>query len=220
MIIKTRGIVLGYVKYGETSIICKIYTEENSIQSFIINGIRKSKSKNTALYQPLTILDLVIYYKENSGIQRIKEAKFDTIYNSLHTDIKKISVCYYMSEFLSKILKSSEIHESQFNFIVNSLIAFDNIENQFSNFHIQFFIKLTKFYGIDILSSTQLSPSGSEDELLRFIDHCINKNYEVKYNSNNILRNKVLNLLTEYYSRHMDINIKLNSTEVLKEIFN
>ena len=32
-------------------------------------------------------LDLVIYYKENSGIQRIKEAKFDTIYNSLHTYI-------------------------------------------------------------------------------------------------------------------------------------
>lgn len=220
MIIKTRGIVLGYVKYGETSIICKIYTEENSIQSFIINGIRKSKSKNTALYQPLTILDLVIYYKENSGIQRIKEAKLDTIYNSLHRDIKKVSVCYFMSEFLSKILRSSETHESQFNFIVNSLVAFDNIENQYSNFHIQFFIKLTKFYGIDILSSSQLTPSGAEDKISRFIDHCINKNYEVKYNSNKILRNKVLNLLTEYYSRHMDINIKLNSTVVLKEIFN
>ena len=107
----------------------------------------------------------------------------------------------------------------QFNFIVNSLVVFDNIEGNYFNFHIQFFIKLTKFYGIDILSSSQLTPSGSEDKLFSYIDHCIN-NYEVKYNSNKILRNKVLNLLTEYYSRHMDISIKLKSTTVLKEIFN
>ena len=91
MIIKTKGIVLSYIKYGETSIICKIFTETISIQTFIINGIRKSKSKNIALYQPLTILDLVIYHKESSGIQRIKEAKLDVIYKTLHLDIKKIS---------------------------------------------------------------------------------------------------------------------------------
>ena len=128
MIIKTKGIVLSYIKYGETSIICKIFTETSSIQTFIINGVRKSKSKNIALYQPLNILDLVIYHKESSGIQRIKEAKLDVIYKSLHLDIKKISICYYISEFLSKILKSSEINEYQFNFIQDSLIVFDNIE--------------------------------------------------------------------------------------------
>ncbi|MBF28219.1 MAG: DNA repair protein RecO, partial [Flammeovirgaceae bacterium] len=27
MITKTRGVVLNYIKYGDTSIICKIYTE-------------------------------------------------------------------------------------------------------------------------------------------------------------------------------------------------
>ena len=220
MIIKTKGIVLGYVKFGETSIICKIYTEINSVQSFIINGIRKSKSKNIALYQPLTILDLVIYHKEKSNIQRIKEAKLDIIYKSLHLDIKKISVCYYMSEFLSKILRNTDIQENKFNFIKDSLIAFDNIQNGFSNFHIQFFIKLTKFYGIDLIDSNQLNNSELIGGLDSYIDKCIKNNYEVKINSNNILRNKVLNLITEYYSRHLDVNIKLKSTSVLKEIFN
>tara|TARA_B100000579_G_C22836904_1_gene859334 strand:+ start:444 stop:1106 length:663 start_codon:yes stop_codon:yes gene_type:complete len=220
VIIKTKGIVLGYVKYGETSIICKIYTEINSVQSFIINGIRRSKSKNIALYQPLTILDLVIYYKEKSNIQRIKEAKLDIIYKSLHLNIKKISVCYYMSEFLSKILRNTDTQENKFNFIKDSLIAFDDIQNGFSNFHIQFFIKLTKFYGIDLIESNQLNNSELITELDSYIDKCIKNNYEVKINSNNILRNKVLNLITEYYSRHLDVNIKLKSTSVLKEIFN
>ena len=43
---KTRGLVLSYIKYKETSIICKIFTESFGIQSYIINGIRNSKSKN------------------------------------------------------------------------------------------------------------------------------------------------------------------------------
>ena len=220
MIIKTKGIVLSYIKYGETSIICKIFTETSSIQTFIINGIRKSKSKNIALYQPLNILDLVIYHKESSGIQRIKEAKLDVIYKSLHLDIKKISICYYISEFLSKILKSSEINEYQFNFIQDSLIVFDNIEGNYSNFHIQFFLKLTKYYGIDIDNPNQLCTTGLSSKLFSYIDKCIISNYEVKIYSNNILRNKVLNLITEYYSKHMDISIKLKSRTVLKEIFN
>ena len=220
MIIKTKGIVLSYIKYGETSIICKIFTETSSIQTFIINGVRKSKSKNIALYQPLNILDLVIYHKESSGIQRIKEAKLDVIYKTLHLDIKKISICYYISEFLSKILKSSEINEYQFNFIQDSLIVFDNIGGNYSNFHIQFFLKLTKYYGIDIDNPNQLCTTGLSSKLFSYIDKCIISNYEVKIYSNNILRNKVLNLITEYYSKHMDISIKLKSTAVLKEIFN
>ena len=73
MITKTRGVVLNYIKYGDTSIICKIYTEQFGLQSYIINGIRNSKSKNIGLFQPLNILDLVVYYKKTSGLQRIKE---------------------------------------------------------------------------------------------------------------------------------------------------
>ena len=44
--------------------------------------------------------------------------------------------------------------------------------------------------------------------------------YEVKIKSNNILRNNVINLIIDYYSRNLDININLNSTNILKEIFN
>ena len=61
------GIVLNYIKYGDTSIICKIYTEQYGLQSYIINGVRNSKSKNIGLFQPLNILDMVVYYKKNSG---------------------------------------------------------------------------------------------------------------------------------------------------------
>ena len=104
MIDKTKGLVLSYIKYGDSSIICKIFTDSFGLQSYIINGIRNSKSKNIALYQPLNILNMVVYHKNSSGIQRIKEAKLDVIYSSVHNDMKKVSVCFFISEFLYKSL--------------------------------------------------------------------------------------------------------------------
>ena len=220
MITKTKGIVLNYIKYGDTSIICKIYTKSFGVQSYIINGIRNSKSKNIGLYQPLNILDLVVYNKKNSGLNRIKESKLDHPYNSLHLHIKKVSICFFLSEFLSKILQTEEDHENKFEFIINSLIVFDNLKDSYSNFHIQFLIKFSKYYGIDILDHSQMTGTKNKNDIGTFIEECINNDYEVKIKSNNILRNNVINLIIEYYSRNLDVNIKLNSTSILKEIFN
>jgi len=221
MISKTKGLVLSYIKYGDTSIICKIFTDSFGLQSYIINGIRNSKSKNIALYQPLNILDMVVYHKKNSGVQRIKEAKLDVIYTSIHNDMKKVSVCFFLSEFLSKILNNESYQEDKFDFIQNSLIEFDRLNSRFSNFHIQFLIKLSKYYGIDIISLDQLIVSNNTDKVLDdFVQKCIDENYQGNINSNNILRNKVINLIIEYFSIHLEINIKLKSTDVLKEIFN
>jgi len=221
MINKTKGLVLNYIKYGDSSIICKIFTEAFGLQSYIINGIRNSKSKSIALYQPLNILHMVVYHKKSSGIHRIKEAKLDVIYMSIHNDMKKISVCFFVSEFLSKILNNEDNQDDKFNFIQNSLIEFDKLNINFSNFHIQFLIKLSRYYGIDIISFSQLNNTNhSEKQINEFIQKCIDSSYKGNINSNNILRNKVINLIIEYFSNHLEINIKLKSTEVLKEIFN
>ena len=220
MITKTRGIVLNYIKYGDTSIICKIYTEQFGLQSYIINGIRKSKSKNIGLFQPLNILDLVVYHKKTSGLQRIKESKLDYAYKTLHLDMKKISVCFFLSEFLNRISQNDDYQKDNFDFIKDSLIVFDRLEVNYSNFHIQFLIKLSKYFGIDIGNSKHLIGENVKDDINLFVDACINNRYEVKIKSNNILRNNVINLIIEHYSRNLDININLNSTNILKEIFN
>jgi len=221
MINKTKGLVLNYIKYGDSSIICKIFTNSFGLQSYIINGIRNSKTKNIALYQPLNILNMVVYHKNNSGIQRIKEAKLDVIYSSIHVNMKKVLVCFFISEFLSKILNNESNQEEKFGFMQSSLIEFDKLDNKFSDFHVQFLIKLSRYYGIDIISSDQLNNSNySEKQLNEYIQKCIDGGYKVNINSNNIFRNKVINLIIEYFSQHLEINIKLKSTEVLKEIFN
>jgi DNA repair protein RecO (recombination protein O) len=76
MLQKTSGIVLGFLRYGDSSIITRVYTEEYGLQSYIVNGVRSAKAKNKiSLYQPLTLLDLVVYHKENKDLKRISEVK-------------------------------------------------------------------------------------------------------------------------------------------------
>ena len=115
MIYKTKGIVLNFIKFKESSIICKIFTESFGLQSYIINGVRSSnKNKNMSLFQPLTILDLIVYNKRSANLQRLKEMKIDVIYMTNHTDIKKISVCIFLSELLGKILSNEPNQNEKF----------------------------------------------------------------------------------------------------------
>ena len=102
MLHKTKGIVFRYTRYGETSIIVNIFTELFGLQSYIVNGVRsKSPKSKMALYQPLMLLDLVVYHKENAGIMRIKEVKSLYPYRTLFSDIYKSAVALFINEVLN-----------------------------------------------------------------------------------------------------------------------
>src|SRR5687768_16731291 len=106
MLHKTRGIVFRFTKYGETSIIVNIFTELFGIQSYIVNGVRSKSAKNRiALFQPMTLLDLVVYYRENASIKRIKEIKCLHPYQTVTTDVRKSAVAMFINEVLNKTVK-------------------------------------------------------------------------------------------------------------------
>src|SRR6187200_113375 len=101
MLHKTRGVVFRFTKYGESSIIVNIFTEMFGLQSYIVNGVRSRTVKSRiALYQPLTLLDLVVYHRENANINRIKEVKCLYPYQSIPTDIKKSALAIFIMEVI------------------------------------------------------------------------------------------------------------------------
>ena len=220
MTYKTKGIVLNFIKFKESSIICKIFTESFGLQSYIVNGVRSSNKTKMRLFQPLTILDLVVYNKNSANIQRLKEMKIDVIYMTNHTDIKKISVCIFLSELLSKILSNEPNQNQKFNFLYNSFLIYDSLEKNIKNFHIQFLLKLTKFFGFQISDSSQITKAYlNKKEQNDFVMNCISMDYNSKIQSNYSERNDVLNSLIIYFSQSLGVNIKLKSLQVLKEVF-
>ncbi|MCH7535011.1 MAG: DNA repair protein RecO, partial [Bacteroidetes bacterium] len=147
MLYNTKGLVIKYIKYSETSIIATIYTEIFGMQSYFLNGVRskKSKIKINAL-QPLSCLDLVVYHKENKNLNRIKELILHP-YQSIPNNVYKTSMVFFIAEIIQKSVKEEEHNIDLFEFLESSIKLLDLQESNFSNFHLLFLIKLSRFLG-------------------------------------------------------------------------
>ena len=105
MLHKTR-VCFQVSKYVERPLIVNIFTSLFGLQSYIVNGVRSKNSKNRiALYQPLTLLDLVVYHRENANINRIREIKCLYPYQTITTDIRKSAIAIFLNEVLNKTVK-------------------------------------------------------------------------------------------------------------------
>ena len=222
MVSKTNGIVLNYIKYKETSIISKIYTKEFGLKSYLINGIRTKKGKfNISSFQPLSLLELVVYENKNSQIGRIKELKFDKIYFTNHHVQKKISICLFISEVLLRLITFQVPDINQFNFVRNSLIELDKIVDNYENFHIIFLIKFSKYLGFEISNISDFSNIKFENELvISFLSEIIISEYSSNIKSTSSVRNKALEIIIVYFREKTELNINFNSNRILKNIFN
>jgi DNA repair protein RecO (recombination protein O) len=225
---QTKGIVISNTKYGETSIVCKVYTENFGLQTYIINGVRKKKGKSI-YYQPLSLLDLTVYHKEKSTLQRVKEAKPFYQYQSLPYAIEKSSIAFFMAEVLQKCLREEEENIPLFNFIWQSLIALDTQELD-SQFHLHFLLQLSSFLGFypntidgnegyfDMINGTFVNSIPTHKHYFEDTEPLL-----TLLNGHSVLKkNKrfLLEKLIEYYRLHIEGFSNLKTLPVLETIFN
>jgi len=148
---KTKGIVLRVVKYGETSVIVTIFTELFGIQSYMVNGVRTTSKKGTSkanLFQPASLLDMVVYHNDIKNIQRIKEYKWSFLYRHVFFDVIKNAVALFMVELLQKTLKQPESNPDLYYFVEDAFMHLDRAEGQVvANFPLYFALHLATFYG-------------------------------------------------------------------------
>jgi DNA repair protein RecO (recombination protein O) len=151
---KTKGMVLRTVKYGDTSLIVTVYTELFGIQSYIVSGVRTSTKKGPGkanLFQPTSILDLVVYHNDLKHLQRIKEFKWDYLYKNLFFDVIKNAVALFMVELLLKCLKQPEPNADLFYFVEDAFIHLDEAEGPvLANYPLFFTLHLAGFFGFRI----------------------------------------------------------------------
>lgn len=145
--VKTRAIVLHSIKYGDNSLIVKMLTEEEGLQSFMVKNVFGKKSKmKAALFQNMTLLD-IISESGNGSLSFIKELSLAHYYKDISTNIKKSTIIFFISELLSKTITESETDTALFDFIFNSMIWLDEAEDNYVNFPIFFAIRLSAYLG-------------------------------------------------------------------------
>lgn len=221
MLSKTKGIVLSFIKFKETSIISKIYTEKLGLQSYIINRVRIKNSKfKISFFQPLSLLDLVVYTNKKNKLGRLNEVNFDHIYLTNHQHQKKISICLFLSEILLKMINFQKYDFNTFMFIRKSLIEFDNMKKNYENFHLQFLIKFSKFLGFEVSDISNFSNTHlQKKEVIVFLNQIIISDYSYHIKTTSLTRNKTLEIIIDYFREKTEMKINLNSISVLNKIF-
>lgn len=237
MLVNTKAIVLTSLKFGESDLIVKCYTEVG-IKSYLLKRIFKSKSNkiNIAYFQPLTQLNITANHNAKGNLNSIREVRLSHVYQSIPSNIFKQAITLFLAETLSYALQEEEKNENLFQFIETALIWFDNHEKT-ANFHLLFLLNLTKYLGFYPEMKNMVAPyfNLSEGhfsmnkpftnfvfgEKLILFKSLIGINFDaiesLQLNSKN--RTMVLEILLHYYELHLAGFKKPKSFTILKEVF-
>jgi DNA repair protein RecO (recombination protein O) len=221
MLIKTRGIVLSFLKYRETSIIARIYTERRGVQNYIVNGVRKAKPPGRiALFQPLTLLELVAYVpRQGSDLTRLSEFRCAEAFRTLPYEMRKSSVALFLSEVLSKSVREEEENEPLFRFLHDSILAFDEQTVGTENFALLFLLHLAGYLGFGVNTGGELIDqvvlAGTASG--QYFDQLLHTPAAVTI-PNGQVRRELLTVLIRYYQLHVEGLGEVKSLDILSEI--
>jgi len=220
MLHKTQGVVFRFTNYSETSIIVNIFTSAFGLQSYIVNGVRgKSGKGKIALYQPLTLLDLVVYYRENASILRIKEVKCIHPYQSITSDFHKSAIALFLNEIVNKTIKDQSHAKELCEFLIQSFTHFDLQQTNIENFHLIFLIRLSQHLGFRPTELAELMGGNfALDEEQLILTKLLTANYSDAIIMTNIQRRNILDLLIRFYVSHSDNFGELKSLSVVREL--
>ena len=239
MLQKTRAVVLNTIEYAEASLIVKAYTEQFGLQSFLVNGVRKNKSKHTpAIFQPLSLIEIVAFYKKPSGLHRASEVNAAPAFKNIPYDIIKTTMAFFLSEVIYKSIKEEEINPELFSFIDNSIQILDILDESVSRFHYCFLIQLTRYLGFYPHGKySNQSPwfdlqegifQESRPNHPYFLEPALSKLFSeltalsldeiIDFSITATDRKKILEGLITYYELHHTHGGKIKSHEVLMEI--
>lgn len=241
MLHNTPGIVLHQVKYSESSVIAKIYTELFGLQSYMIRGIHSKKSKiKSALLQHLTLVDLVVYHKAKNNIHNIREIKIAYPFQSIPYNIHKSSIAVFINEILYHVIKEEEANDDLFKFLFNAIQILDLKESNFTAFHYLFLIQLSKYLGFFPKTNYSVKNSNFDLEDGKFTNqkgpenlyipppystyisdlslHSFENLENIKISATH--RNQLIEILLNYYRLHLPVPLKIKSHLVLQTVLN
>ena len=237
---QSRAIVLRQIKYSETSLILKIYTEKEGLLSFIAKGVRGKKGKlRSAQFQVLNLLDLSYRETRKSELRQILDLKVINPFTDLPFNPVKRTIAIFIAELIQNTIKEQEQNLKLFEFLYNSIHWIDLSKQSYGHFHLLFMIKLTKHLGfypmIDGLNEA-LSFDLQQGVFIKYHSHqeyaidsevliawkqLINCNLE-NINSllfSNTIKRSLLQTLMTYYKLHLSHFKELKSHHILQTVF-
>lgn len=227
MLVKTHGLVLSYIRYKDSSIIVKIFTKDLGLKSYIVNGVRSLGSKSKmAFYQPLTLLELVVYNKETANLNRISELKLLQGYQRIPFDFKRSGIAMFVAEVLSKSIYEGYQNDAMFDFLESAMFHLDSELVNLTHFPSAFLIETSKYLGfapqsaVEFFEELQHQAVSVHDFRLEadYFDQLLKHSFSLEISTIGQARRNILDMLMTFYSLHLDQAQEWKSIKILRQI--
>ena len=237
MLYQTRAIVLRTVKYGETSLIVDMYTEQKGHQTFMVHSVRKAKATTPASYlQLMSLVDMVAYHSDQRKIHHIKEIRIDHAYQSIPFDMRKSAVITCLAEITARCITTSYPQGDLFEFLHDGLTRYDVPAEYDRDFLIRYLISLTQFLGfgieipedkvndryLDLMEGNLVAQRPMHDYVMSpadisYVQAIMKAGSETKSDIGLDIRRKLIDQIIIYYQLHVETLREVNSIKILRE---
>lgn len=235
-----NGIVLNVIKYNDRNNIAHIYTDRHGMMSFLVaQGSTRAAAVRRAMMMPLSLLQFEARMAPGREIATLRDVRRAVPLAGLYGDPVKGAIAMFVSEVLVHCIQEREQNEGLYRYIETSVRLLDGMQHGVANFHICFLWHLGAFLGIepdvesyregywfDMQGGTFTSlplPRGRgleprDARVLVLLSRMTFANMHL-YRFNHQDRNRVLDLIIDYYRLHNSTLGTLKTPEVLRQLF-
>ena len=148
MLLKTRAIIFRSVKYGDSSLILEMYTEQRGIRKYIVSGVRKARSSTPASkLQLMNLLEIVAYEREGKEMTRLKELQPALVYERIPFEIDRGTLGTFILEVARNAIRESESNPALFAFLFATFAHLDRAQDSVVNLHLHFMLAFSGYLG-------------------------------------------------------------------------
>lgn len=240
----TEGIVLRTQKYGDDRLIANVYTASRGMVGFLLRARRAEKT----LLRPLGIVELNFDFRPRQELQHTREIRSSLTYSSLMFDPLKEMLAIFLAEFLSHVLRSEGPNTALYTYLRHSLQWLDAATRGVPNFHVALLIHMSRHLGFwpdvdtdkrphdqrershglllfDMQEGTMCDTLPRHGQYLsadesKFVPTLLRMDFHTLhlFRFTRAQRNRLLDVLLEYYRMHIPEIPELKSLPVLREV--
>lgn len=240
MMTKTKAIVLRTIKYGDASVVADLFTEELGRLSFMVRIPKSQKARvKKQFFQPLSVIEVDFDFRPRSGLQYLRDVRLSLPFASIPFDAVKLSLSLFLAEFIYYSTRDEQRNAGLFQYVENSISWLDAADHAFANFHLVFMMRFSRFIGFypnlddyvegcffDLRSASFCSKAPLHRDFLlpeeaERINTLMRMNYESMhlFRMNRLERNRITEIILNYYRQHVPNMPELQSFSVMRELF-
>ncbi len=237
---KLKGIVLNTIRYSDKHNIVHIYTDGRGLMSFAVPlGKTYAARMRNALLMPLSLVDLEAGVRAGRDLALLREVQRNYPLATIYSDPLKNAIALFISELLAHVIQEPEGNEYMFRYIEQSVQLLEQMPDQVANFHICFLYHLGAHLGIQpnlesyqkgywfdmtegvfasaaVRGHAMLQPQ--EAQVIHLLSRMTFSNMTV-FRFSRDERNRMLDVIINYYRLHNAAIGTLRSPDILKQLF-